>query len=183
MTADYPWANSTTRTGSCVLCDLTTPHPDRDPGAIMYHVTFSRDPKDHALICKAHAIECDLITDRLVAAKTRAEVAVIQHLRGEEHRHDVCPLPHEEEVRGCSCGMADYGAPGHDGHEEEVSHRETVPPFPDSLEIRTRAAATAMSPDEVIVVEHVRNRHVPGRYPVTCAMCTLQDRLDSIIEG
>lgn len=25
----------------------------------------------------------------------------------------------EEGVRGCSCGMADYGAPGHDGHEEE----------------------------------------------------------------
>ncbi|MEW2615930.1 hypothetical protein AB0937_38395 [Streptomyces sp. NPDC047880] len=23
----------------------------------------------------------------------------------------------EEEVRGCSCGMADYGAPGHDGYE------------------------------------------------------------------
>lgn len=25
----------------------------------------------------------------------------------------------EEDVRGCSCGMADYGAPGHDGHEED----------------------------------------------------------------
>jgi hypothetical protein len=25
----------------------------------------------------------------------------------------------EEDVRGCSCGMADYGAPGHDGHDEE----------------------------------------------------------------
>lgn len=24
----------------------------------------------------------------------------------------------EESVRGCSCGMADYGAPGHDGHGE-----------------------------------------------------------------
>jgi hypothetical protein len=22
-----------------------------------------------------------------------------------------------EDVRGCSCGMADYGAPGHDGHD------------------------------------------------------------------
>lgn len=24
----------------------------------------------------------------------------------------------EPDVRGCSCGMADYGAPGHDGHKE-----------------------------------------------------------------
>ncbi|MFI7396588.1 hypothetical protein [Streptomyces tendae] len=27
----------------------------------------------------------------------------------------------EEEVRGCSCGMADYGAPGHDGYEDPRS--------------------------------------------------------------
>ena len=51
------------------------------------------------------------------------------------------------------------------------------------MEIRTGAAADAMAPDEVWVIEHIRNRHVPGRYPVTCAMCRLQYRLDSIIEG
>lgn len=27
----------------------------------------------------------------------------------------------EESVRGCSCGEADHGAPGHEGHEEESS--------------------------------------------------------------
>ena len=98
MAVTYPWANSTARTGACVLCDLTTPHPDRDPAALMYHVTFSDGANDFALLCKAHAVECDLITDRLVAAKTRAEVAVIQHLRREVHRLDVCPLPHEPET-------------------------------------------------------------------------------------
>lgn len=206
MTTDYPWANSTTRTGSCVLCDLTTPHPDRDPEAIMYHITFSADPKDHALICKAHAIECDLITDRLVAAKTRAEVAVIQHLRGEGHRHDVCPMSHGETDPEPlhDCGLCDsplkFNGWNDDGtatwtctkcnwfhlstdcceQANRPSHRETVPPFPDSMQIRTRAAADAMSPDEVLAIEHIRNRHVPGRYPVTCAMCKLQNRLDSI---
>lgn len=24
----------------------------------------------------------------------------------------------QEDQRGCSCGMADYGAPGHEGHQE-----------------------------------------------------------------
>lgn len=34
-------------------------------------------------------------------------------------RHDTFIADHEpeEDVRGCSCGMADYGAPGHDGGE------------------------------------------------------------------
>lgn len=27
----------------------------------------------------------------------------------------------DEGVRGCSCGMADYGAPGHDGYDEDKS--------------------------------------------------------------
>lgn len=30
----------------------------------------------------------------------------------------------EENVRGCSCGMADYGAPGHDGDPAGDKPRE-----------------------------------------------------------
>ena len=214
-TVTYPWGNSTTQMGACVLCELVAPHPDRNPGALMYLVTFSRDIDDTALICKAHAIECDLITDRLIAAKTRAEVAVIQHLRGEGHRLDVCPMPHwEQDVSHRetpeplhACGLCDsplkFTGWAGDGtatwtctkcnwfhvstdcceEANRPSHRETVPPFPDSWEIRTRAAADAMSPDEVLAIEHIRNRHIAGRYPVTCAMCKLQNRLNSIIEG
>jgi hypothetical protein len=31
--------------------------------------------------------------------------------------HQWMQIAPEEDVRGCSCGMADYGAPGHDGHD------------------------------------------------------------------
>lgn len=38
-----------------------------------------------------------------------------------EPQPDEVQVEHKQEadVRGCSCGMADYGAPGHEGHDEE----------------------------------------------------------------
>lgn len=107
MTVTYPYATtSIRRDGTCALCVLTGTHPERDEVEPMYSAFLSEALA--TTLCKAHAIECDLITDRLVAARNRAEVAVLQHLREELHRHDVCPLP----------------------HEEEASHRETPDPSP-----------------------------------------------------
>ena len=35
------------------------------------------------------------------------------------HGHHVSVMDEDEgQVRGCSCGMADYGAPGHEGHAD-----------------------------------------------------------------
>ena len=154
MTATYPYAVRTTRIGTCVLCALVGPHPDTTPEALMYHVAFSVDQSDVALLCKPHAIECDLITDRLVAARNRAEVAVIQHLRREMHRLDVCPLPHEPEVvshRETECNRC--GVPNLSSYVLRVwSHPQEVGPT-----VRT---------DVHLCAQH-RPDHLPLEVPIT----------------
>lgn len=155
----FPYATTApTGSGDCALCSLIAPHPEREEDGAMYWAIL--EPRNTALICKPHAIECELVTERVLAAQPGAEEAVILHLRGEAHRTAKCPLPHGE-----------------------VSHRETAAQVRSGAanwEERTRIASTDMSPDEVLVVEHVRNYHDPGQFPLSCVTCRLQRRVDSL---
>src|SRR3546814_5045455 len=66
------------------LCPYTTLFRSREEDGAMYWAIL--EPRNTALICKPHAIECELVTERVLAAQPGAEEAVILHLRGEAHR-------------------------------------------------------------------------------------------------
>lgn len=54
----------------------------------------------------------------------------------------------EDDVRGCSCGMADHGAPGHDGDPTSSGHIASLP-------AAIATSPTANSPDVRILAEQI----------------------------
>lgn len=73
----------------------------------------------------------EIVHDALMAAYQAGALGESEGLSVEDAIERITP---EESVRGCSCGMADYGAPGHDG---AVLRSELGEVFGDAIAYRT----------------------------------------------
>lgn len=85
------------------------------------------DALDYAIFCLNTFMHPDASERRdVITLAVRAEqvIATLHDMR--TTLRQIPPVPAakhgvvlDPDVRGCSCGMADYGAPGHEGHDSD----------------------------------------------------------------